>query len=75
MGAAIRAAELLGKALGIFIERREQGGPGDFAHMSDAELDAQLMARLKARGLSEQQIRTHFQLTTPMNFDEKKSVQ
>jgi hypothetical protein len=75
MGAAIRAAELLGKALGIFIERHEQGAPGDFSHLSDAELDAQLMAHLKARGLSEQLIRTHFLLNTPINFDEKKSVQ
>jgi phage terminase small subunit len=28
--AAIRAAELLGKELGMFIDRREQGRPGEF---------------------------------------------
>lgn len=75
MAAAIRAAELVGKHLGMFIERREQGGPGDFAHLSDAELDAQLMARLKERGLSEQQIQTYFQLGASTNYRDKKSVQ
>jgi phage terminase small subunit len=57
LAAAIRAAELLGKILGVFIERSEQGKPGDFAHLSDEELDAQLTQRLKARGLTDKQIR------------------
>jgi phage terminase small subunit len=54
---ANRALELLGKALGIFIERREEGKPGDFAHLSDEELDAQLSQHLRARGLTDRQIR------------------
>lgn len=62
--AAIRAAELLGKQLGMFIERREQGGPGDFAHLSDAELDEELMTRLTARGLTAEQAR-RFLITAP----------
>jgi phage terminase small subunit len=35
---ANRALELLGKELGMFIERSEHGGPGDFDRMSEAEL-------------------------------------
>jgi hypothetical protein len=57
VGPAIRAAELLGKIVGVFIERREQGKPGDFAHLSDDELDAAISSRLKARGLSDRQVR------------------
>jgi hypothetical protein len=36
--AANRALELLGKEAGMFIDRRETGGPGDFARMGDDEL-------------------------------------
>jgi phage terminase small subunit len=54
---ANRALELLGRSLGIFIERSEQGKPGDFAHLSDEELDAQMTQRLRARGLTDRQIR------------------
>lgn len=36
--AANRALELLGKEAGMFIDRRETGGPGDFARMGDTEL-------------------------------------
>ena len=36
--AANRALELLGKEAGMFIDRRETGGPGDFARMADTEL-------------------------------------
>lgn len=42
---------------GWVVERQEVGKPGDFAHLSDEELDAQLKQRLKARGLNERQIR------------------
>lgn len=35
---ANKALELLGKELGMFIERKETGGPGDFARMNDDEL-------------------------------------
>ena len=64
VAAAIRAAELLGKIIGIFIDRREQGGPGDFAHLSDAELDEQLMMRLTERGLTAEQA-SRFLITAP----------
>ena len=37
---ANKALELIGKELGMFIDRREVGGPNEFAHMSDEELDA-----------------------------------
>ena len=62
---ANRALELLGKSLGIFIERSEQGKPGDFAHLNDEELDAELSQRLRAKGLTERQIR-NFLLVTPL---------
>jgi phage terminase small subunit len=35
---ANRALELLGKELGMFVDRAEVGGPGDFDQMSDDEL-------------------------------------
>jgi hypothetical protein len=35
-----RLAELLGKELGMFIDRKEVGAPNDFARMTDEELDA-----------------------------------
>ena len=43
---ANRALELIGKELGMFVDRREQGKPDDFAAMTDAELAADLKARL-----------------------------
>lgn len=37
--AAIRASELLGKELaGMYVDRKEIGGPGDFARLSDGDL-------------------------------------
>jgi len=36
---ANKALELLGKEVGMFVDRKEVGGPGDFARMSDEELD------------------------------------
>jgi phage terminase small subunit len=73
---ANRALELIGKEIGMFIDRQEQGKPGDFAHLSDEELDAQLVQRLKAKGMSERQIRTFFLVTSsaPANYDEKESA-
>ena len=72
---ANRALELIGKELGMFLERIEQGRPGDFAHLSDEELDAQMKQRLKARGLNDRQIRNFLLVTnpTPANYDEKES--
>lgn len=57
VAAAIRATELLGKIIGVFIERSEQGKPGDFAHLSDDELDAKLSHHMRTRGLTDRQIR------------------
>ena len=41
---ANRALELLGKELGMFVDRKEVGAPGDFDDMSPAELDAYIEA-------------------------------
>jgi phage terminase small subunit len=53
---ANRALELLGRSLGMFIERTEQGKPGDFEHLSDEELDAALAEKLTARGMTPEQV-------------------
>jgi phage terminase small subunit len=42
LSAAIRATELIGRELGMFVERSEVGAPGDFRRMSDQELHAQV---------------------------------
>jgi hypothetical protein len=55
--AAIRAAELIGKEIGMFINRNETGKPGDFASLSDEELDRRLVALMMERGISEGQAR------------------
>lgn len=48
---AVRSAELLGKELAMFVDRREVGGPGDFDRMSMDDLDAWLSeARTEAVG-------------------------
>ena len=41
----------------MFIERKETGRPGDFAGLSDAELETKLMETLVERGLPEEQAR------------------
>ena len=71
LAAAIRAAELLGKMLGVFVERSEQGKPGDFSHLSDEELDAQLTRQLKAGGVPDRYIRNFLQgpHSIPANSD------
>jgi hypothetical protein len=50
---------------GWIIERQEVGKPGDFSHLSDEELDAQLTQRLKARGLNDRQIKNFLVLSSP----------
>lgn len=47
---ANRALELLGKELGMFIERKEVGKPGEFDQMSDAELNAEITSILQNIG-------------------------
>lgn len=54
---AARALELLGQTLGIFIQRQEIGGPGDFARLTDAELETKIREDAAALGLSEAAIR------------------
>lgn len=53
---ANKALELLGKTLGMFIERHEVGQPGDFARMSDDELDGALTEQARALGLPEEAV-------------------
>lgn len=47
---ANRALELLGKELGMFIERQERGAPGDFSRLTDEQLDVQLRNAFRALG-------------------------
>lgn len=51
--AAARFFDLMGRRLGIFIDRAEIGGPGDFARLSDAELQAKLVELGNALGVPE----------------------
>jgi hypothetical protein len=48
--------KLIGKELGLFVERREVGQPGDFEHLSDEELEAALAEKLTARGMTPEQV-------------------
>jgi len=41
-GAATRSLELLGKEIGMFVDRKEQGKPGEFAALTDEQLDADI---------------------------------
>ncbi len=50
--AANRALELLGRTIGLFVEKVEVGRPGDFAHLSDEELEAKIVALLHDAGFS-----------------------
>src|SRR5947207_979145 len=51
------AIEKLNRMFGWVIDKSEIANPGDFAHLTDEEVDAVLMAELRARGLSERQAR------------------
>ncbi len=48
---ANRALELLGRELNMFIERHEVGDPGEFARMSEAELEQDLLAQAEKLGI------------------------
>ena len=50
--ARIRALELLGKHHKLFIERVEHGGVGEFDHMSDDELKADIVKLLSEDGVT-----------------------
>ena len=45
----LKALELLAKHHGLLVERHEVGKPGDFVKLSDAELDAEIMALAEQR--------------------------
>jgi hypothetical protein len=48
---ANKALELIGKELGMFIDRKEVGGPNEFTRMSDEELDAFLRESIEPLSL------------------------
>mgnify|MGYP001578581487 CR=1 FL=1 len=49
--AAAKSLELIGRDLGMFIQRTEIGGPGDFERMSDTELQAELVTVAERIGI------------------------
>lgn len=49
---ANRALELLGKELGMFIDRHEVGKPGAFENLTDVELEREIAQRLSEAGLA-----------------------
>jgi phage terminase small subunit len=49
-----RALELIGKEIGMFIDRKEVGKPGDFADLSDDELDAAIEQTARDLGISKE---------------------
>jgi len=53
---ANRSLELLGKEIGMFIERREVGEPGEFAAVADADLERELMQQALDMGLNFAQV-------------------
>lgn len=48
---ANRALELIGKEIGMFVERKEVGKPGDFSDLSDDELDRALKREAEKLGI------------------------
>lgn len=64
--AANRALELLGRELNMFIERHEVGDPGEFARMTDDELNSTLGKFARAAGLPESVVA---RLTTDRSTD------
>ena len=48
---ANRALELLGKEIGMFVERKEVGQPGDFDNLSDAEVVDKMKERAAELGI------------------------
>jgi hypothetical protein len=53
---AVRSLELLGRNIGMFIDRHEIGEPGEFARMTDEELASSLASQAKALGLPQEAI-------------------
>lgn len=50
-GVANRALELIGKELGMFVDRKEVGAPGDFSAMESKEIDRLIRSELAERGI------------------------
>lgn len=50
---AVRALELVGKEIGMFIDRAEIGKPGEFADLSDDELELRVVHEFTRGGLPE----------------------
>jgi hypothetical protein len=50
---ANRALELLGKEIGMFIDRSERGRPGEFSNLSDEELERRIHDDLVKAGIPE----------------------
>ncbi len=50
--AANRGLELIGRALGVFVDRKEVGGPGEFDHLNDEELEREIAWEAELLGLS-----------------------
>jgi phage terminase small subunit len=48
LAAANKSLELLGKEIGMFIDRKEVGQPGDFERLDDDELNKRYIANLEA---------------------------
>ena len=44
--ARIKATELIGKHIGMFVERQETGGPGEFANLTEEELEGRVEEKL-----------------------------
>jgi phage terminase small subunit len=63
--AAIRATELLGKELGMFIDRREQGRPGEFDGLSREEMEQHIVDELVAGGITEKVARAFVRAQSP----------
>jgi hypothetical protein len=51
-GAAVAVVALRAKINGLLVDRKEIGGPGAFAHLSDEELQARLMTLVARLGLA-----------------------
>jgi phage terminase small subunit len=51
------AIERLNKMFGWIVDRSEVGRPGEFANLSDEQLDEKIMEHLVEMGMSEQQAR------------------
>jgi len=55
--AAAKSLELIGRDQGMFINRHEVGGPGEFERMSDKELNKELIEQAMKVGLTQEAIK------------------